>query len=78
MSDTYEALFEAIRAKCQREHWFCPDCSNPKEYEDIRASDPNFDRHTLETEAELSSFIRMTRHQISFTQINRMIPASIL
>ena len=50
MSDTYEALFEAIRAKCQREHWFGPDFSNPKEYEDIRASDPNFDRHTLETE----------------------------
>lgn len=50
MSDTYEALFEAIRAKCQREHWYGPDCSNPKQYEDILAYDPNFDRHTLEVE----------------------------
>lgn len=48
MSDPYEALFEAIRAKCQEQHWYGPDCFNPKQYEDMLAYDPNFDRQTWE------------------------------
>jgi hypothetical protein len=53
MSDTYEALFSAIRAKCQRQHWYGPDCFNPKQYEDMLAYDPNFDKRTIE--ADLAS-----------------------
>ena len=50
MSDFYGPLFEAIRTKCQQQHWFGADCFNPKQYEDILVYDPDFDRHTLERE----------------------------
>lgn len=40
---TYQQLFESIRAKCEREHWFGPELENPNETEKAIATDPNFD-----------------------------------
>src|SRR5207253_5237760 len=40
-----------IRARCQPEHWFGPDCSNPKQYEGILAYDPHFDTRSMESVA---------------------------
>jgi hypothetical protein len=49
MSNSHEPLFGSIRAKCQQEHWFGPDCSNPKQYEGILAYDPHFDIRSIES-----------------------------
>lgn len=40
---TYQQLFDGIRAKCEREHWFGPELDNPNEIEQAIATDPNFD-----------------------------------
>src|SRR5579884_2490849 len=42
-----ETLVNAIKTKCQQEHWFGPDMDNPKQYEDILLYNPHFDRRTL-------------------------------
>jgi SMI1/KNR4 family protein SUKH-1 len=49
MSNSYELLFRSIRSRCQQEHWFGPDCSNPKQYEGILAYDPHFDIRSIES-----------------------------
>src|SRR5207302_1041492 len=43
MNRSYKLLFENIRAKCQREHWFGSEHSHPKQYEGIPTYDPDFD-----------------------------------
>src|SRR5690348_12864701 len=52
MNRSYELLFENIRAKCQREHWFGPDHSHPKQYEGIPTDDPDFDFISLSDSEE--------------------------
>src|SRR5947209_7431873 len=37
----YEALLEAIRAKCQQNHWFGPDESSPLRRKRVSMDNPN-------------------------------------
>lgn len=48
MSNTYEALFQSIRAKCRKRHWFGPDYDDPHQYDGILEYDPHFDVHTIQ------------------------------
>ena len=41
MNDSYEALFEAIRAKCLKEQWFGPELLSPTQRESVPIDDPN-------------------------------------
>lgn len=49
MRTSYDTLFDSIRTRCQREHWFGPELLNPNQYEGILDSDPRFDRRSVET-----------------------------
>lgn len=48
MASTTALLFDSIRAKCEREHWYGPDLFNPNEYERAIANDPNFDARWID------------------------------
>src|SRR5438132_5407724 len=41
MNASYEALFKAIGARCQRDHWFGPEQSGPTWRKRIAADNPN-------------------------------------
>ena len=41
MNHSYESLFEAIRARCQREGWYGPELLSPTNREAVPANDPN-------------------------------------
>lgn len=41
MNNSHDALFEAIRAKCQREQWFGPELLSPAQRENVSTNDPN-------------------------------------
>ena len=40
MHTSYKTLFEAIRAKCEQEHWFGPELLSPKHRTETREDDP--------------------------------------
>ena len=44
MHDSYKTLFEAIRAKCQRDGWFGPDALKPEENQPL-SDDPFYDEY---------------------------------
>lgn len=48
MSNTYETLFENIRAKCRQRHWFGPDFDDPHQYDGPLAYDPHFNVYTIQ------------------------------
>src|SRR5579884_1291927 len=48
MKHSYQALFEAIKAKCQQRHWFGIDDLDPGQYDGVLEEDPHFDRETIE------------------------------
>lgn len=50
MNTSYQALFEAIRARCQREQWFGPDALKPEQPASSHVDDPFVDEYAADSE----------------------------